>query len=173
MGDELRENFIQEVIKRVDIIDNAAAKDLEVGVFNWCLDESDKLKLQKNWKNPRFVSLYVDKARSILVNLDPNSYVQNKRLLNRLTDKEFLPHDIPYMKPQNVFPEKWAELLDAKMKRDMHIFDEKQVSMTSDFKCSKCKKRECVYQELQTRSADEPMTIFISCLNCGHKWKIG
>jgi transcription elongation factor S-II len=60
------------------------------------------------------------------------------------------------------------------MKRDMNVFEEKPKAMTHEFKCGKCKnkKRECVYQELQVRSADEPMTLFITCLNCGHKWKM-
>ena len=171
---DLRQKFIEQVLERTSLND-AHAKDLEVGVFNWCIDQCDKIKTPKNWKNPRFVIMYKDKARSIIVNIQPGSYVNNSRLLERLKEKEFSPHDIPFMQPQNVFPEKWAAVLDAKMKRDMHVFEEKPKAMTNEFKCGKCRnsKRECVYQELQVRSADEPMTLFITCLNCGHKWKIG
>lgn len=39
------------------------------------------------------------------------------------------------------------------------------------FKCSKCKSDKTTYYEMQTRSADEPMTAFITCLNCGKRWK--
>jgi len=42
---------------------------------------------------------------------------------------------------------------------------------TDEFKCYKCQKRQCTYYQLQTRSADEPMTTFITCLNCGNRWK--
>jgi hypothetical protein len=28
-----------------------------------------------------------------------------------------------------------------------------------------------VLQQMQTRSADEPMTTFVSCVACGNKWK--
>ena len=169
---ELRERFINQVIEKTSLPPEHA-KDLEVGVFNWCIDQCDVIKMPKNWRHPRFIILYKDKARSVLTNLDPESYVNNERLIERLKEKEFAPHDIPFMKPQNVFPERWATILDAKMKRDMHVFEEKPKAMTDEFKCGKCKKRECIYQELQTRSADEPMTLFITCLNCGHKWKIG
>ncbi|KAG2388399.1 hypothetical protein C9374_000563 [Naegleria lovaniensis] len=42
---------------------------------------------------------------------------------------------------------------------------------SSMFRCGKCKQTKCTYFEMQTRSADEPMTAFITCLNCGNKWK--
>mgnify|MGYP000391775948 CR=1 FL=1 len=38
--------------------------------------------------------------------------------------------------------------------------------------CSRCKKKtNCDYYQLQTRSADEPMTTFVTCLECGKRWK--
>jgi len=42
---------------------------------------------------------------------------------------------------------------------------------TSLFKCGRCGKSDCSYNQLQTRSADEPMTTFVFCNNCGHRWK--
>lgn len=40
------------------------------------------------------------------------------------------------------------------------------------FKCGKCGKRKTTYTQLQTRSADEPMTTFVLCLDCGNRWKV-
>lgn len=42
---------------------------------------------------------------------------------------------------------------------------------TNMFRCHKCKKRECTYYQLQTRSADEPMTTFVQCTNCNNRWR--
>ena len=42
---------------------------------------------------------------------------------------------------------------------------------TAALKCGKCKKRNCTYNQLQTRSADEPMTTFVLCNECGNRWK--
>jgi DNA-directed RNA polymerase subunit M/transcription elongation factor TFIIS len=39
------------------------------------------------------------------------------------------------------------------------------------FKCSKCKSQKTTYYQMQTRSADEPMTTFVTCLNCSKRWK--
>ena len=49
---------------------------------------------------------------------------------------------------------------------------QQQEASTDAFKCGKCKQRACTYYQLQTRSADEPMTTFITCVNCGNRWKI-
>lgn len=41
-----------------------------------------------------------------------------------------------------------------------------------EFTCSKCKSRRVVYDQLQTRKADEGVTTFLRCIDCGKKWKI-
>ncbi len=47
-----------------------------------------------------------------------------------------------------------------------------QVHAATDiFKCGKCKQRKCSYYQMQTRSADEPMTTFVTCLVCDNRWK--
>ena len=42
---------------------------------------------------------------------------------------------------------------------------------TDMFTCYKCKSTNCSYYQLQTRSADEPMTTYVTCLECGQRWK--
>lgn len=39
------------------------------------------------------------------------------------------------------------------------------------FKCGKCKSTDTSNRQAQTRSADEPMTVFVHCQNCGNRWK--
>ena len=48
---------------------------------------------------------------------------------------------------------------------------QKQQASTDAFKCGKCGQRKCTYYQLQTRSADEPMTTFVTCVNCDNRWK--
>uniref|UniRef100_H9G9U8 Transcription elongation factor n=1 Tax=Anolis carolinensis TaxID=28377 RepID=H9G9U8_ANOCA len=43
---------------------------------------------------------------------------------------------------------------------------------TDLFQCGKCKKKNCTYNQVQTRSADEPMTTFVLCNECGNRWKV-
>ena len=39
------------------------------------------------------------------------------------------------------------------------------------FKCGRCKSTKTTHYQQQTRSADEPMTVFITCTECGNRWK--
>lgn len=47
----------------------------------------------------------------------------------------------------------------------------KEGTSTDLLKCGKCRESKCTYFEMQTRSADEPMTVFVLCNNCGNRWK--
>ncbi|KAI5190178.1 transcription elongation factor S-II [Nematocida sp. AWRm77] len=47
----------------------------------------------------------------------------------------------------------------------------KQEAETDIFFCTKCKQRKCTYRQLQTRSADEPMTTYVHCVVCNNNWK--
>ena len=58
-----------------------------------------------------------------------------------------------------------------KSKRDKIKYELKPEAMTNLFKCRRCGSRETSYYEVQTRSADEPMTQFITCLQCNNRWK--
>ncbi|KAH9942809.1 transcription factor S-II, central domain-containing protein [Amylocystis lapponica] len=42
---------------------------------------------------------------------------------------------------------------------------------TDAFQCGRCKQRKCRYRQAQTRSADEPMTTFVTCTVCNNRWK--
>jgi DNA-directed RNA polymerase subunit M/transcription elongation factor TFIIS len=171
MADTRRDFFIETSIEDCRLTKKEAT-DLEIGIYNWTLKTAENLDIPRNWKNKQFCTLYTDKCVNIYSNINSECYVNNKRLITRLKEKEFPPHRIAFMCAENVFPEVWEEIIDRRMKKDMHIYESKPQAMTNEFKCGKCKKNECVYQEMQIRSADEPMTIFITCLNCGNKWKI-
>ena len=148
-------------------------KDLEIGIFNWTINFANANNIRKTWKDNLFKKIYFQKMRSVLDNLNSSSYLSNVRLIERLKENEFKPNDIPSLDMTTIFPEKWTSILDKRMKKEENFHNSKQVAKTELFKCSKCKKRECSYYELQVRSADESSTIFVTCLNCGNRWRIG
>ena len=154
------------------------AHDLEVGIFNRTLDMASTLRVTRDWSDTNFQSLYRSIYRSIISNIDKESYVENPDLLDRVVegakvDGELKPHDLPFMKADSLFPERWRKIIELTQQRDQYIINARPIAMTDQFKCSRCKGRECSYMELQTRSCDEPASIFVTCHGCGNKWRIG
>jgi transcription elongation factor S-II len=139
--------------------------NLERGIFNFALNEAKNRKVVKKWDNPYFVQIYVDRLRSIFTNLN------NPTLLEQINSGTVKPHVIAFMTHQEMCPEKWDELITAKSKRDQNKFETNLEAATDTFTCRKCKSNKCTYMQLQLRSADEPMTTFVTCLSCGNRWR--
>ena len=151
-------------------IENMAI-DIEKGIFNKTIKLAEENNIPRKWDSHLFLDMYRVYNIEIYGNLDKESYIGNSRLFNRLVDKEFSGYELANMEPQYLFPEHWKELIDAKSKRDRALYEIDKSAATDIYKCGKCGKRECSYYQLQTRSADEPMTTFVTCLNCGKRWK--
>ena len=141
------------------------ALNLEKGIYNYTIQKSNDRNVVKKWENSYFVEIYLDKLKTIYLN------VMDIEVRKKLFSKNYKPHDIVFMDHHELAPDKWASLLEAKKKRDEHIFCPKITATTDDFTCSKCKSKKCTYYQMQTRSADEPMTTFVSCLDCGKRWR--
>ena len=147
------------------------AKDLEIGIYNATIDYCGQNEIPLTWNSDVFSEVYLVKARSIYSNLKANSYINNTNLMTRFKDREFLPHELPFLKCENIHPEAWSVIIDNEAKRNRAAYEQSEKSMTDQIKCGKCKKNRISYIELQQRSADEPMTTHYTCLNCGNRWR--
>ena len=152
--------FLNKKIKDEEICEN-----LEKGIYNYTLKSCEEKNLIKKWTNHLFVLIYIQKVKSILFNLN------NEKIYNKLINKEFRAHELVFMNHQELYPEIWNDLIEEKKIKDENKFSPKIEASTDDFTCFKCKSNKCTFYQLQTRSADEPMTTFVTCLNCGNRWK--
>jgi len=141
------------------------ATNIEKGVFNYSVREATSRKIVKKWENTAFVQIYLDRLRSLYVNL------KNPDFLAQITSGDFTPNAIAFMTHQEFNPKHWADNIQRKMKRDASKYNAKIEASTDMFTCRRCKSTRCTYYELQTRSADESATVFITCLDCGKHWK--
>lgn len=156
-----------ELIKGENLldIDEKNSKNLEKGIFNFALKEATARKVLKKWDNSYFVQIYIDRLKSVYINL------KNEKLIEDLKSGEIKPHIIAFMTHQEMKPKKWEALIIEKTKRDKNKFESKIEASTDTFTCSKCRSKKCTYYAQQVRSSDEPMTLFVTCLNCDKKWK--
>ena len=160
---EFRKNISNKL--NVIIEDDTLCVNVERGVFNYSLKEASIKKIIKKWENPRFAQIYLDRLRSIYINLKSPSF------LTRIKNGEVTPQNIASMTHQEMNPSQWSSLIEQKVVRDANKYTNNIQASTDMFTCKKCKSKRCTYYELQTRSADEPATIFITCLDCGKNWK--
>jgi DNA-directed RNA polymerase subunit M/transcription elongation factor TFIIS len=124
-----------------------------------------------DWSNSVFQQFYLHKALSIRDNLDPTSYIKNPNLLTKLLQHKLGPLDLVIGKPHELFPERWVDIEQERLRLAEASSKQSMAGTTTLFKCGKCKGQICRYMEQQTRSCDEAMTTFITCMNCGNRWK--
>ena len=153
-------NRLQEIIKNEKITVN-----LEKGIFNFAIKSAEERNIVKKWYNPYFVQLYIDKLRVIFKNL------QHEPLLKKVKYRNIKAHELAFMTHQELRPDKWKERIAVKEQHDQNRYAPKLNANTDDFTCRKCNSNKCSYYQLQTRSADEPMTTFVTCIDCGNRWK--
>jgi DNA-directed RNA polymerase subunit M/transcription elongation factor TFIIS len=146
----------------------AMAENIEKACLNSSLHTAKKKKIVKKWENDGFILLYCNIVKQSLYNINPKN---NKELFNRLKKQQIKSYEIPFMTHQEQNPKIWTKIIDEKIKKDKSKYEINMEAATEEFTCYRCGKNKCTYYELQTRSADEPMTTFVSCLNCGNHWK--
>ena len=160
-----RENIISKFDRLIQSDDRKMSINLEKAIYNYTIQEATFRKILKKWDNPLFSQLYIDRLRTIFINL------KKDELMSQLKNKDITPMTLAFMTHQEMDPQHWRVLIEQKSTRDASKYVNNIQASTDMFTCRKCKSKKCTYYELQTRSADEPTTVFITCLNCGKNWK--
>eukprot|EP00871_Galdieria_phlegrea_P005775 jgi/Galph1/685/GphlegSOOS_G5435.1 len=113
---------------------------------------------------------YQERFRTLYRNLKDakNAALREAVLTRKIPPKDFVvmsPHELanPELKKEREERRK-ESIRESKKGVDVQTFSE-------EFKCRKCGLRKCSFFQMQTRSADEPMTTFVTCHNCGNRWK--
>lgn len=153
--------------------DTVLAHNIEVATFNHVLESAGhNTGLQpRRWDNPKFARAYTDKARSLIFNLRNTANPALKQ--DVLSGKVEACHFVK-MTPQELFPERWIKLMyEVQLLANKRMAPQLALDVTEGaFTCNRCKSKRTTYFQLQTRSADEPMTTFVTCLDCFKRWKM-
>jgi len=113
---------------------------------------------------------YKNQVRSRVFNLKDK---KNASLRENVLCGVITPERIAVMKSDEMASDEVKKQREAFVKEgiDASQLAVVQGTKTSSLKCGKCGKRNVTYNQLQTRSADEPMTTFCMCNECGNRWK--
>lgn len=113
---------------------------------------------------------YAQRLRSLTSNLRQKN---NPELRSKINNGDLLPADFIKMSPKEMAPESLKKELEEIKKKNLFNAQgaTQERAVTDRFTCGKCKEKKVSYYQLQTRSADEPLTTFCTCENCGNRWK--
>jgi len=142
---------------------------MEKNIYNTTIREAREKLIDRVWSNEQFKWIYKKNYMKIIGNIKTNKNADF--VLNKIKYGLWEPQNILSMKSQLLYPDLWEELLLKNAKKLSMIGKEMNQQGTDMFRCGKCKKNNCTYFQMQTRSADEPMTTFVTCLECGKRWK--
>ena len=146
--------------------DEKHAKNIEVSIFNWTVRRYPK---NASWESKVFKEAY--KLRFFEI----KRALESGNLFERLSNKHIRAKDLVKMEPDTLIPDgPYAQAIATYVQRELDI--EKQKAKLDEeyegiFKCKKCKSKKTTYYQLQTRSADEPMTTYVTCMECDNHWK--
>ena len=117
---------------------------------------------------------YTNRVLEILHNIKDKDNIEFRE---GIVNGEIKPEELATMDEVKMLnKEKRKELdktIEDKVNEARSDWDKKHSKVLSGvYKCRKCGGDKTTQFEMQTRSADEPMTIFITCVECGNRWRI-
>ena len=133
------------------------------------LNHSVRKSRDPSWENDAFANIYKHKFLQLQYNIR-NSPV----LKGWICDKKVKSKDVIDMRPDDLWPDgPYAKTIEKRIVREMrkaYLANEAK-NQEGFFTCARCKSKKTSYYQLQTRSADEPMTTFVTCHQCDRNWK--
>ena len=142
---------------------------IEKSIYNKTIRDAKRLGIERLWDCKSFRNCYIRNSLKVIRNTNSNKNAE--QVLLKIKMDIIQPAEIVTMSHQELYPQIWEEFILKNKKMMDNLQNDSVQKGTSMFKCGKCKERNCTYFQLQTRSADEPMTTFVTCLNCSNRWK--
>eukprot|EP00890_Picochlorum_soloecismus_P006239 jgi/Picsp_1/6616/NSC_03959-R1_protein len=158
--DKIRNNLMQSLEKaREEGVQEGDSADLAC-----------KIELAMYESLDRVSAKYKAKFRQVHFNLKDSS---NPDLRKKVLKGDITPNVLITLSPEDLASD--AKREENQRIREKKLFDSAPSSVklatTDQFQCGKCRQRKCTYYQMQTRSADEPMTTFVRCTVCNNSWK--
>jgi DNA-directed RNA polymerase subunit M/transcription elongation factor TFIIS len=167
----IREKVIENFKELFDT--EEIATEFELYMLKALIERAIKEGIDVDWSNRTFWNMYRSRAITLYENLKgAGSYVQNNQsLIEKIKAGELDLKQVAEMTSMDLCPSRWKDAIEKIIEQEKKLYSSNQ-SASIFMRCSSCKKTtKCDYYQLQTRSADEPMTTFVTCLECDKRWK--
>jgi transcription elongation factor S-II len=157
-------NIEQEVrdictVKFNGLIDKKISKIIEQSIYNFAIDYATVQE------TPYLINQIYETKTDELFNILGNKEIP---LLKAIKEGVIDTPNIAFMKPSELNPDKYIQILKRKKTEQDKITNQ---ATSSTYACKKCKAKKCQVTQRQTRSADEPATTFVTCMECGYDYQ--
>lgn len=140
------------------------AKRAETGCFDFTQLQCENYQTQIELA----LSIYNDTVKNLLFNLQQASKTIQS-LLVKINNGKIDAHKLAFLKSYDLNYDKWEKIIRRKTTTEEKLSNRPSIEWKT---CVSCKSRDYYYYQLQTRSADEPITTFYICKNCGKTYCI-
>lgn len=151
------------------------ARNTEKCILNRAVRKSLELNFPASWECPEFYAAYARSFRRVKWNLVHGPFCE--KLRTQIREGQIKSWEVVDMTNAEMCPEtaaKHAQELADHIARNFVAEDDPEPlpkKTSGMFRCGKCRGFNIETRLFQTRSADEPMTVFALCLECGHRWR--
>jgi DNA-directed RNA polymerase subunit M/transcription elongation factor TFIIS len=163
--DKVVENFT-ELLESDEL-----ATQLEESILHVVCEQAIKENIDVDWNNRVFWNMYRSRAISFYEYGRRATSSDDGKWMLMLKQREITTREFAEMNAVDLCPSRWKDAVERIIESEKKLYS-KNESAAIFMWCSACKKKtKCDYYQMQTRSADEPMTTFVTCLECDRKWK--
>lgn len=167
---ELRKYVVSQYAELLSLEeDDTIPRNLEIGTNNWAINKSLKMRQTPAFDNRKHTERYKQKFLELKKCLQFSPDLKKKLLNRELKTSMVFDMQPNHMWPGGPYDKRLQASIEKSMKKEVSIVNEKDYKGL--FKCAKCREYKTTYYEMQTRSADEPMTVFVTCHICDITWK--
>lgn len=140
------------------------AREIEKSILEYtkkAFKNRNSLNQTMKWSDVNVRRLYIRKLRMVLSNISP--------LLEMVDEKKIAVCEVAFQTHIQIKPELWNPIIENNKKREIMtlLVDHDGQNYVGMLKCNHCSSWNTRYVELQTRGADEPLTVFMHCEDCG------
>ena len=169
-GNKIRDHCLEQI--RLVFVTSNIPEIIEKSIFNASIKHARENYIERSWDNIAFKFIYKCRYNKVMANIKYNKNAPD--VIENIKSGVWKPEAIVSMDHKELYPKLWEGILLKNKLKSIRLEQdarEQNQEGTSMFKCGKCKKNNCTYYQMQTRSADEPMTTFVTCMNCLNRWK--
>jgi DNA-directed RNA polymerase subunit M/transcription elongation factor TFIIS len=140
------------------------SKSLEEAMLTHISNQCLQMNITVDWNNRIFWNAYRNRAIVLYENLQP---IWSSKIISGETEIKIYAE----MNQVDMCPSRWKETMEKIIELERNMYNQ-ETHASLFLHCSRCKKKsKCTYYQMQTRSADEPMTTFVTCLECDKQWR--